>query len=126
MYATLEEALKHIAIKQDDGEYVFLKLPVNGLTVAVGVLAEAGEPFGAVLIDAFEVSMMIDIEVYEEYQKRLQYAEVSDVRYRLITFDVALAPSVIGFMALVSRVLADAEISIMPFAAYSRDHILVP
>jgi len=125
MHDNLDDALKHLKLETDDSDYAFLKLPLNGLTVAVGVMAEMGEPFSAVIMDAYEVTLIIDVEGVEEYKKRLQYADVMDVRYRVITFDVEMAPSVIGFMAVVSKVLADEGISIMPFAAYSRDHILV-
>jgi hypothetical protein len=46
--------------------------------------------------------------------------------YRLITIDVELEPNLVGFMAHISRALATAGITLMPFAAFSRDHLLVP
>jgi len=45
--------------------------------------------------------------------------------YRLITFDLELDMSLVGFMALVSNALAEAGISILPLAAFARDHLLV-
>jgi hypothetical protein len=51
---------------------------------------------------------------------------VSDTKYRLITFDVALDLTLVGFMARVSQALAEARVTILPFAAYTRDHLLVP
>ena len=44
----------------------------------------------------------------------------------LITIDVELEPDLVGFMARVSRAMADANVTILPFAAYARDHLFVP
>jgi hypothetical protein len=44
----------------------------------------------------------------------------------VITFDIALEMSLVGFMARISQALADANVSILTFAAFTRDHILVP
>jgi hypothetical protein len=45
--------------------------------------------------------------------------------YRLITLDVELKAGVTGFMDVVSRLLAEAGVPMLPLAAYSRDHLLV-
>ena len=51
--------------------------------------------------------------------------EISSIDYRLITFDVDLAPTLVGFMAFVTEKLATAQVSVLPFGAYSKDHIFV-
>ena len=125
MVQTLEQALQDAVLYSDDYLYRFVKLPVNAITAAAGVVAQAGNPFSALLLDKDEVTLMIEDEDFEEFKKRLLDHEVSDVRYRLITFDIELEPTLIGFMAHISTALAKANISLMPFAAYSRDHIFV-
>ncbi len=45
--------------------------------------------------------------------------------WKLLTFDMTLPFRLTGFMAAVSKVLADAKISIFAISAYSTDHILV-
>ena len=45
--------------------------------------------------------------------------------WRLITFDMILPFSLVGFIAQVSGALAKEGISILPFSAYSTDHIFV-
>lgn len=125
MVQTLEQALQDAVLYSDDYLYRFVKLPVNAITAAAGVVAQAGNPFSALLLDKDEVTLMIEDEDFEEFKKRLLDHEVSDVRYRLITFDIELEPTLIGFMAHISTALANANISLMPFAAYSRDHIFV-
>ncbi|MBI5958897.1 MAG: ACT domain-containing protein, partial [Chloroflexi bacterium] len=46
--------------------------------------------------------------------------------YRLITFDLPLDLNLLGFMALVSRILADAQVPILALSAFERDHLLIP
>jgi uncharacterized protein len=49
----------------------------------------------------------------------------ADTGWKIITFDMALPFSLIGFLARVSAALAGAGISICALSAYSTDHILV-
>ncbi len=45
--------------------------------------------------------------------------------YRLITFDIVLDLSIVGFLAVVSTALAEAGVSIYALSTYLKDHILV-
>ena len=126
MPQTIEQALADAILYSDDYVYRFVKLPINGITAAAGVIAQAGNPFSALLLDKDEITLMIEDEDFEQFKKRLFNHEASEIRYRLITFDVELEPTLIGFMAHISQALAEVNISIMPFAAYSRDHLFVP
>jgi hypothetical protein len=125
MILTTRDALKQTRLISDDEIYRAVKLPAGAITVAAGILAEVGSPFTALIVDEQEVSLFIPDEAVEEFGGRLKAAEISQVRYRLITFDVQLPPTLVGFMAAVSTVLAREGISILPFGAYQRDHILV-
>ena len=125
MPRTVDEVLANAELYSDGYSYRFVKLPPNAITVAAAILAEAGNPFMALLADKDEVTLMLEDEDYQEYKNRLRNHEVSDTLYRLITFDIVLEPTLVGLMARITQVLADAQISVMPFAAYSRDHIFV-
>lgn len=48
-----------------------------------------------------------------------------DKYWKLITIDIVFEFEVVGVMAKLSTALAKVGISILPIAAYSRDHILV-
>lgn len=122
---TVADALQNAELYSDDYLYCFIRLPPNAVIAAASVVAEANNPFTALLVDKDEVTLMLEEEDYHEYQRRLLGAEVSETRYRLITFDVELEPTLVGFMAAISTALAEARISLMPFAAYTRDHIFV-
>ena len=126
MPTAAEQAFKQADLYTDGERYRFVRLPVQGATVAAGILAEVGTPFMAVLLDKDELTMMLEADAYDAYSKRLLDHTASETPYRLLTFDLELEPTLTGFMALVSGILADAGISIMPFAAYSRDHLFIP
>lgn len=122
---TVEEALKAATLYSDNQLYKFVKLPPNAITVAASIVAEAGIAYFALLVDKDEVTLMLPDDVLDVFSKRLIDAEISETHYRLITFDVVLEPTLVGFMAHISTALAQENISIMPFAAYSRDHLFV-
>jgi hypothetical protein len=125
MPQTIEQVLKDARLYSDDQAYRLIKLPPNAITAAAGVLAEVGEPFGALLADKDEVTLIMPADALEEFAFRLPGYAASEVTYRLVTFDVELEPTLVGFLAQVSAVLAKAGIPILAFSAYSRDHLLV-
>jgi hypothetical protein len=107
-------------------DYLIIKLPPRAITVAAGIVAEIGEAFCTLIADKDEVSLIIPAEAIEDFAGRLKDHSVSPTPYRLITFDLELDFNIFGFMAVVSKALAEAEVPILPIAAFSRDHILVP
>jgi hypothetical protein len=126
MSQTVQEALATTKLYSDGQDYVLVKLPSAAIMAAAGVVAEISEPFCALLVDKDEVSLIILAEAWEDFAPRLRGHTVAKKQYRLITFDAELELSLVGFMAQVSRVLADAQVPILPLAAFTRDHILVP
>ena len=126
MAQTVQQALQDAQFYSDAQPYRLVQLPANGITAAAGIVAEAGIPFCALLVDKDEVTLMLPEVVCQEFRNRLRFGTISNTVYRLITLDVVLEPALVGFMALISQTLAAADISVMPFAAYSRDHIFVP
>lgn len=126
MSQTIQEALRKATFFSDEKLYKLVRLPPNAITVAAGIVAEMSEPFSALVVDKDEVSLLIDDEALSDFSKRLYGHQADDVSFRLITIDVELEPTLIGFMARISAELASADIPIFPYAAYTRDHIFVP
>jgi uncharacterized protein len=123
---TVDEALQEATLVSDEQVYQIIRLPAVAITAAAGVLAEIGEPFGALIADKDEVTLIIPADTLNRFTRRLLDYQPSATPYRLITFEAVLEPTMIGFMARVSGALADAGIPIFPYAAYTTDHILVP
>lgn len=74
--------------------------------------------------DAHEVTLVIDDVDLRNMRPGLADAQIAN-GYRMLTFETVLDLSVIGFMAEVSRILADAGVPILPVSAFSRDHLLI-
>lgn len=74
----------------------------------------------AVIKDGKELTCMLE----EKLAAGREYSGY-DGGWRLITFDMVLPFSLVGFFARVSSALAAAGISIMAFSSYSTDHIFV-
>jgi hypothetical protein len=150
---TLQDALSKGKWYTDNIVYRFLQLPVSNIQIALQVVAQATATattktevsttttspcFVALLLDKDEVTIMIPSETYDQFSGGTTTTttttttvltsdnhQVGIFSYRLITFDVVLEPTLVGFMAYITKALAQAQISVLPFAAYSRDHIFV-
>lgn len=124
MIAKLEQALANLQLIIDEGEYLLIKLPARAITAAAGVVAEIGEPFCALVVDPLEVTLIIPSEALD-FVQRLPGHTVAPESYRLITLDIELDLSLVGFLASISQSLAQAQVPIIALSAFSRDHLLV-
>ncbi|MBW3015558.1 ACT domain-containing protein [Candidatus Woesearchaeota archaeon] len=72
------------------------------------------------IIDKNETTVIIDQTEYNE-------DDVIEIEkdWKLLTFEMVLPFELVGFLAAVSKVLAEAKVSIFAVSAYSTDHILV-
>lgn len=77
-----------------------------------------------ILMDKYEVTLLLDETDFGTMRHVLRETKIAG-GYRLLTFDLELDLNIVGFMAEVSRILADADVPIMAFSAYSRDHLLI-
>ncbi len=74
--------------------------------------------------DKWEVTLLLDEVDFGTIRYQIRDAKTAG-NYRLLSFYVELDFSVVGFLADVARILAEAEISIVALSAFSRDHVLV-
>jgi len=74
----------------------------------------------ASITDKNETTVIIEEGKYKE-----EDAIAIEKGWKILTFDMTLPFGLTGFMAAVSKVLADANISIFAISAYSTDHILI-
>jgi hypothetical protein len=126
MTQSADEVLRQSKLYSDERDYRILRLPPKAITLAAGILAEVGLPFAALIADKDEVTLLLPDEAISAFDARLHRAQMSEQNYRLITLDTQLNPDLVGFIARIAEALAAASIPILSFAAYSRDHILVP
>ena len=74
--------------------------------------------------DTFEVTLLLDEIDFDTIRHAIPDAK-TEGNFRLLTFVTVMDFSVVGFLAEVSRILAEANISIVALSAFSRDHLLV-
>lgn len=74
--------------------------------------------------DKFETTLLLDEIDFEKIRYAVLNAKVES-GFRMLTFDIELDFNVVGFLAEVSRILAEANISIVALSAFSRDHLLI-
>ena len=77
-----------------------------------------------ILMDKWEVTLLLDEIDLEVLRPELSNGKIEQ-GYRLVTFDLVLDLTIVGFMAEVSHILAQANIPIMASSAFSRDHLLI-
>jgi uncharacterized protein len=77
-----------------------------------------------VFSDKFEVTLLLDEIDFGTIRHAIRDAKFES-GFRLLTFEIVLDFTVVGFLAEVARILAEAGISIVAISAFSRDHLLI-
>jgi len=80
--------------------------------------------FSSITFDLAEVSLVVKNGDWARLREGFDDYE-EEGPYRLITFDIVLDLSIVGFLAAISARLAQEEISIYALSTFLRDHILV-
>lgn len=126
MPQSLQDALKQTRLYSDGEKYRLVKLPASAIMAAAGVLAEVAHAFSALIVDRDEVTLLLMADAYEEYERRLKDGKASETIYRMITPEAHLEPELTGYISVLSAALAAQGVPILPYGAYSKDHIFVP
>ncbi|MGC2237920.1 MAG: ACT domain-containing protein [Pyrinomonadaceae bacterium] len=74
--------------------------------------------------DKFETTLLLDEIDFGTIRHAIRDAKTQG-NFRLLTFDIELDFTVVGFLAEAARILAEAGISIIALSSFSRDHLLV-
>ncbi len=74
--------------------------------------------------DNHEVTLLLDDLDFEKIRDSVSTGR-HERGFRMITFDIVLDFTVVGFISAIAKILADANISIVALSAFSRDHLLV-
>jgi uncharacterized protein len=74
--------------------------------------------------DKFETTLLLDEIDFQKIRDTAHSAR-TESGFRLLTLDVELDFTVVGFLAEVAGILAEAEIPIVALSAFSRDHLLI-
>ncbi len=92
---------------------------------AAQALAGSPAPFLALVRERDEISLTIAEKPWRQSPLRPR-ARSEAGPFRVITFELALALDVVGYLAPAAARLARAGISVVPQCAFQKDHLLVP
>jgi len=112
-----------ISLYLPETRYAVVSLPLENYGEAVDCLREA-EGFVSLTRDKEEITLVVAEETWHKLAPRFPGAVAQEKR-RLIRFDTVLDFSVVGFIAEISRALAEADISILSISTYRTDAVLV-
>jgi len=76
------------------------------------------------LRDAHEVTLLLDETDWRAMRHAAREARVEG-GFRLVTFDLEMDWNIVGYLARVTQLLAEAGISVGALSAFSRDHLLI-
>ena len=76
------------------------------------------------LRDEHEVTLLLDEDDWRAMRHAARDARVEG-GFRLVTLDLELDWSIVGYLARVTAILAQAGISVGALSAFSRDHLLI-
>ncbi|MBD3173469.1 ACT domain-containing protein [Candidatus Bathyarchaeota archaeon] len=110
-------------LKLHPDEYSIVSLSVEDQGKALELFKPL-DPFCSVTVDSDEVSLILKAGDWGILMDDFHDYEVEGP-YRVITFDIVLDLGLVGYLSVVSAVLAEAGISIYAVSTYLRDHILV-
>jgi hypothetical protein len=111
------------SLKLHPDEYTIVSLPVKAQEKELEIFKPLN-PFSSITMDTEEVSLILKSSDWEVMKTNFPFYK-TDGLFSVITFDIVLDLSLVGFLSVVSAVLADEGISIYAVSTYLRDHILV-
>lgn len=106
-----------------ESRYAVASLSLEDYRAAVDCVREV-DGFVSLVRDKQEVTLMIAEDIWHQIAPRFPGAQARG-NWRMIRFDTFMDFSVVGFIAEVSRALAEADISILSVSTYSTDAVLV-
>ena len=119
----MRQILRETTIREHPDSYAIVYIDPSEAYEAKAILSEA-TPVISLTITREEVSVVLRVSDWESKRRRFVSYKVA-APYRLITFDIVLDLSIVGFLSAVSAALASEGVSIYALSTYLKDHILV-
>jgi len=119
----MRRILSETVVKEHADDYTVVSIKLDEEAKARSLLRDL-QPFSSVTYDNNEVSVVLRASDWERLKGEFSGFDEAGP-YKLLTFDIVLDLSIVGFLSVVSAVLAEEGVSIYALSTYLRDHILV-
>lgn len=123
---SIDELLRETRIQVAPATFVVIGLPYQDwqrLLENPELSPRADAPF-MILRDAHEVTLVLEEEDWRRIRHAARDARI-EAGYRLVTLDIELPWSTVGYLARVTEILAAVGISVGALSSFSRDHLLI-
>jgi hypothetical protein len=121
----LHQAIAQTRLTTDGCPYIFLRFPLAQSARVTYWLSAANNSFVGLLRDDHELSLMVEQALWKSAPRELVEVAASSPVYRRVTFDVLLDFDLVGYLDVITRVLAANTIPVLAFSAFSKDHIFI-
>jgi hypothetical protein len=115
--------LANSTLREHPDDYSIVMISVEEQEIARGLLMDL-KPYSSITFTTEETSVVLRSSDWERLRNNFSKYDVESP-YRLITFDIILDLSLVGYFSVISSVLAENDISIYAISTYLKDHILV-
>jgi hypothetical protein len=112
-----------ISLYLPETRFAVASIPLDKYGELIASLSDVDD-FVSLTRDKEEITLVVAEAVWRKLAPRFPGAVAQEGR-RLIRFDTVLDFSVVGFIAEISRALAEADISILSISTYRTDAVLV-
>jgi hypothetical protein len=119
----MRRILSETVVKEHADDYTVVSIKLDEEAKARSLLRDL-QPFSSVTYDNNEVSVVLRASDWERLKGEFSGFDEAGL-YKLLTFDIVLDLSIVGFLSVVSAMLAEEGVSIYAISTYLRDHILV-
>jgi hypothetical protein len=110
-------------LKEHDHDYSIVMLSVNDKEKAKEMMIFL-DPYYSITFTKEEISIVLKSDDWCCLKQKFDNFREQGP-YRLITFDIELDLSLVGYLSLISSILSDVGVSIFVISTYLKDHILV-
>lgn len=121
--ANLAHLLAQTRVQADPRTFVIVSVPVRFESTLRKALADLHAPF-FVQIGSDELTVVVATDEWTRVHRAFPDAK-EEAGYRLITLEVRLDWQVTGYLAAVTRALADAGVPVGVLSSFYYDHLLV-
>ena len=119
----IRQIFAETVLREHDHDYSIVMIDLSEKETAKNVFKNL-QPFSSITFTREEISVVLKTNDWNIFKDNFSEYRQQEP-YRLITFDIVLDLSLVGFLSVVSSVLAEWDISIYCISTYLKDHILV-
>ncbi len=123
--ARIEKLLARTRLVVLPEDYVVVQLPADAKAIPGEWYRPERTRFAVFLREPEQITLIVTRRKWLRMHSIFTKYQISDPM-KVVAFDVKLSMVARGYMATIGTLLAESNLSVMPFSTFLRDHIIVP